>query len=186
MSRLDFRDRLRQELARRRRVNPRYSLRAFGEFLSIDHSTLSQILRGQRPLPSEYLRNWAAKLNLGAEETAVYEVNAEEGDFTTFERTLRRRQWIGEAAILMKMPAHWQLLQLLRAPDWRPDMRWVAMRIGVSIDDANDAMSRLLRLRLLRIDADGCWRDVSGLDQLTEQGVTECALQRIRLAMSAG
>jgi hypothetical protein len=39
-----------EELARRRVVNPRYSLRAFARSVDVEHSTLSQLLREKRPL----------------------------------------------------------------------------------------------------------------------------------------
>ena len=68
----DFRTRLREELARRRGVNQRYSVRAFGEFLGVDHSTLSQVLRGIRPVPAGCVRKWASRLKLGREEIEVY------------------------------------------------------------------------------------------------------------------
>jgi transcriptional regulator with XRE-family HTH domain len=181
---LDLRDRLREELARRRRVNARYSLRAFGEFLAIDHSTLSQILRGRRPLPPGFMRTCATRLNIGAEETLIYAAAATE-DLAQLEAGVQRMHWIGEATALMSNPAHWQLLQLLRSPEWRSDMRWAAERIGNGIDAVNDALSRLLRLGLLRIERDGTWRDATGLDEPTEQRVKECGLERIRLAMSA-
>jgi len=45
-----FRLRLQAELARRCAGNPRYSLRAFARRLGVDHSTLSQLLRGRRAL----------------------------------------------------------------------------------------------------------------------------------------
>ena len=41
---------LQDEFARRRRTNSRYSLRAFARSVHIEHSTLSQLLRGKRPL----------------------------------------------------------------------------------------------------------------------------------------
>jgi len=39
---------LEAELAKRRRRNPRYSLRAFARDLATNHMSLSQILRGRR------------------------------------------------------------------------------------------------------------------------------------------
>ena len=36
------------EFARRKRTNPRYSLRAFARSVNLEHSTLSQLLRGKR------------------------------------------------------------------------------------------------------------------------------------------
>jgi transcriptional regulator with XRE-family HTH domain len=37
-----------REFARRKRTNPRYSLRAFARSVNLEHSTLSQLLRGKR------------------------------------------------------------------------------------------------------------------------------------------
>lgn len=41
---------LQDELLRRRRANPRYSLRAFARSVKVEHSTLSQLLRGKRTM----------------------------------------------------------------------------------------------------------------------------------------
>src|SRR3954468_19740013 len=67
-----FRNRLQREFDQRRQANERYSLRAFAAFLGTDHSTLSQILRSQRPLPLTRMRSWAKKLGLDSETTAAY------------------------------------------------------------------------------------------------------------------
>jgi transcriptional regulator with XRE-family HTH domain len=180
----DFRARLREELARRRRVNRRYSVRAFAEFLDIDHSTLSQVLRGVRAVPQRCLRKWARRIGLGKEEIELY-VAAERGDdFETLARRVRHMQWMMEAAALMTNPAHWQLLQLLREPDWQPDMRWAALRLGLDVDQLNEALSRLLRLGLLKI-AGGEWRDRSGLATPDAARVVDLALARLRGQMSA-
>jgi transcriptional regulator with XRE-family HTH domain len=181
----DFRDRLRDELVRRRAVNRRYSVRAFADFLGTDHSTLSQILRGRRPVPATSLRGWALRLRLGSEETELYCAAIAGEDLASFEKRQRHMNWMTEAAALLSRPAHWQLLQLLRAPDWRPDTRWIAARIGTHVDDINDALARLLRLGLLETGADGSWRDCSGVEELNAQRLLECALARLRSSMSA-
>jgi len=67
-----FRDRLQREFDQRRQANARYSLRAFAAFLGTDHSSLSQILRSQRPLPLRRIRSFSRKLGLDAEVTAAY------------------------------------------------------------------------------------------------------------------
>lgn len=181
----DFRALLCEELARRRRVNRRYSLRAFGEFLDIDHSTLSQVLRGIRPLPPGCLRRWAKRLDLGTEVTKLYEAAESGEDLANLEKRLRHMQWLAEATALMTEAAHWRLIELLRAPEWRPDTRWAAQRLGVTVDDLNIAVSRLLRLGMLEVDADGRWRDLSGFDAPTQQQFVECALGRLRALRSA-
>ena len=179
----DFRARLRDELVRRRSVNKRYSMRAFGEFLGVDHSTLSQVLRGVRPVPAGCLRKWAARLKLSAEEIELYAAADCGNDFETLAKLAHHMQWMAEASALMTKSAHWQLLQLLRAPDWRPDMRWAAQRLDIEVDELNEALSRLLRLGLLSID--GEWRDLSGLEEPSADRIVALALGRLRGAMSA-
>ena len=179
----DFRTRLRDELARRRVVNRRYSIRAFAELLGVDHSTLSQVLRDLRPVPAGCLRSWARRLKLGAEEIELYAAAEGADDFESLGRRVRHMQWMAEAAALMSNAAHWQLLQLLRAPDWRPDMRWAAKRLGIDADQLNEALSRLLRLGLLKIE-DGRWRDISGLAEPDATRVVDFALARLRATMS--
>ena len=51
---------LMEEFSRRRRKNPRYSLRAFASSLEIEHSTLSQLLRGKRAITWKSIRRIGA------------------------------------------------------------------------------------------------------------------------------
>jgi transcriptional regulator with XRE-family HTH domain len=53
---------LEAELNRRRARNARYSLRAFAHSLGLDHSTLSQILRGERTLTLRMAERLEARL----------------------------------------------------------------------------------------------------------------------------
>lgn len=53
---------LQNELARRKKINPRYSLRAFARSVAIEHSTLSQLLRGKRPLTWKSIRGIAGTM----------------------------------------------------------------------------------------------------------------------------
>jgi hypothetical protein len=53
---------LEAELSRRRARNPRYSLGAFAHSLGLDHSTLSQNLRGERKLTLRMAERLEARL----------------------------------------------------------------------------------------------------------------------------
>jgi hypothetical protein len=179
-----LRELLRAELARRQAINPRYSLRAFAAFLKIDHSTLSQILRGRRAVPAEARRDWGALLGLGPEEIRA-RAAAEAEDPVELAARNAHAHWLGEARALLTGTAHWRLLELMRSPDWRPDMRWAAAQIGAGVDDVNDALARLLRLRLVAVGGDGVWRDVSGIAEPGAGSFKECALARLRASGSA-
>lgn len=87
---------------------------------------------------------------------------------------------LGEAAAILGRPAHWRLLALLREPGFRTDLRWVAGVLELSLDELGDAFARLLRLGLLRVEADGTWSDATGLAVPTERAVKELALARAR------
>jgi transcriptional regulator with XRE-family HTH domain len=179
---LSFADRLRQEFARRRAANPRYSLRAFAQFLGLEHSTLSQILRGRRGVPAGTLARLAQRLDLGPEEAAAYQGAPDIREAARFAAQARRMSWLGEAAALLQTPAHWRLIDLLRSGEWRPDMRWAASRTGCSIDALNEASTRLLRLGLIRVDRQGTWRTAREIAGKNAHELREFALARIREA----
>src|SRR5262249_20233765 len=53
---------LETEFAKRRSKNPRYSLRAFAQSVAMEHSTLSQLLRGKRPVTWKSVHKLAGNL----------------------------------------------------------------------------------------------------------------------------
>ena len=63
---------------------------------------------------------------------------------------------------------------------FRPDCRWIAKQAEVSVDQVNLALSCLLRLRLLEINAAGKWKDLTGVPELTERAFRGLALARAR------
>ena len=120
---------LAEEFARRRAANRRYSLRSFARDLSIDHSTLSQILRGKRRLTGRTVRAFGRRLRLAASEIA--ELCALEN----------------ESAVL----------SALDRPNFQADSRWVASMVGIPLDEVNVTLQRLLRKRILTMTAHARW-----------------------------
>jgi hypothetical protein len=177
---LQFRDRLQSEFAARRNKNPRYSVRAFANFLSADHASLSQIMRGRRGIPLGRIPAWAARLGIHAEEAGAYLAAEQLVDVQATARQEQLRHWIEEAAAVLTQPEHYRLLELCRRPDFRPDCRWIAVEIGATVDQIHVALSRLLRLRLLAATSAGAWKDTSGLARLTQPKFRELALAQVR------
>lgn len=70
---------LREELTRRRRVNPRYSLRAFSRSVEVEHSTISQLIRGTRPVTWKAIRHIAATMRWTG--SAVLRAAGQRGSF---------------------------------------------------------------------------------------------------------
>lgn len=175
-----FQTRLKREFEDRRHKNSRYSLRAFAVFLGTDHSTLSQILRDKRRIPTVQLRHWGKKLGMMEEEIAAYVATQYVPELSTTRRQEQLRHWSEEAMAILADRSHWQILHLLRSREFRPDCRWIAGRIGASVDEVNVALSRLLRLQMLEMGRTGIWKDLSNCGQRTEAEFQKRALIKVR------
>jgi len=176
----EFRDRLVREFEQRQATNARYSLRAFATFLQTDHSTLSQILRGTRPIPTDRLRLWGKKLGLTREEISVYVAAQYVPSGQDRDRQEQLRHWTAEALAIVNDPCHCQIVQLTRKKGFRGDSRVLAKQLGVSVDRINIAVARLLRLRLLELGPAGRWKDLLGPGHRSESDFQKAALIRIR------
>jgi transcriptional regulator with XRE-family HTH domain len=124
-----FRIVLQAEFDRRRAANRRYSLRSFARSLSIDHSTLSQILRGRRRLTGRNVRALGRRLRLTA--PAIAEHCATEN----------------ESAVLAAIDR----------PGFRADSRWLATIAGIPLDQVNVTIQRLLRKRMVTMTSRQRW-----------------------------
>ena len=129
MATVTFRTVLQAELDRRRAANPSYSLRSFARDLSVDHSTLSQILRGRRRLTGRSVRAFGRRLRLSAPQIA--ELCALEN----------------ESAVLAA----------LDRPNLQTDSRWVASMVGIPLDEVNITLQRLLRKRIVTMPTSARW-----------------------------
>ena len=126
---MTFRIVLQTEFDRRRSANRRYSLRAFARALSVDHSTLSQILRGRRRLTGRNVRALGLRLRLTS--PAIAEHCAAEN----------------ESAVLAA----------LERPGFRADSRWLASVAGIPLDEVNVTIQRLLRKRMVTMTSRERW-----------------------------
>jgi transcriptional regulator with XRE-family HTH domain len=175
-----FRETLQSEFAARRAKNARYSLRAFASFLNADHSSVAQILRGLRPIPAVRIRLWARKLGYGSEEAAVFIAAEHVASTSGSGRVEQLRHWTSEALAVIRDPVHFEIVKLTREQGFSSDTRWVAARADASADQVNMALTRLLRLGLVTATNDGVWRDLSGLEPLTQERFRKLALDRVR------
>lgn len=69
---VEFRTFLQEELARRTHSNPKYSMRTFAKFLDVESSRLSKMLRGQRPIRSNYIEAFGGKIGLSRKAIEQY------------------------------------------------------------------------------------------------------------------
>ncbi|MDX2154728.1 MAG: DUF4423 domain-containing protein [Bryobacteraceae bacterium] len=174
-----FQRRLECEFEARRAANPRYSLRAFAVSLAADHSTLSQVLRGVRPVPASSIRRWGRRLGLSEEEVAAYIAAQHLRDEGERSRETELAHWSAEALAIIEQPEHWHVYQAAASGSFEGDSRSLAERAGVPIDAVNIALARLLRLGLVVTASDGRWR-ATGTPAAHPAEFRTLALARIR------
>jgi transcriptional regulator with XRE-family HTH domain len=174
-----FRTFLQSQFDSRRRRNPRYSLRAFARDLEIDHSTLSQILRGRRSVTNDMVERIGERIGLSRELIEGYMASGGSagGELTRDEQ--RSLQISVDAFEVISDWHHFALLELTRVEGFRPDSRWIARALGITTDAVNVALSRLTRLELLEMRERDRWIDRSGNAAMNRDDLADAALRRI-------
>lgn len=168
-----FRERLQIELAQRCARNPRYSLRAFTAYLGTDHATLSQMLRGRRPVTAATVKRLGARIGLAASEIEAHLVALE----TT--PPPRSSALSDDAAEVFGQWHAFAILELMRLPAFRPDVGWIARVLGLDVAAVQVALQHLLRLGFLQMAAADRWVDLSPGTVLREEEFTVLALERL-------
>jgi transcriptional regulator with XRE-family HTH domain len=170
-----FRLFLQSELARRCARNPQYSLRAFALHLGVDHSTLSQWLRGRRPILKRSIEALGGTLGLTpAVITGYIEHSGREQD----EPPLGAALLSGDTVSLIAEWYHFSILELTRLQEFRTDSRWIARVLDISADEVNMALQRLIRLDLLEMSAPDQWTDKSGDTSVSIDSLSPTTLEQ--------
>lgn len=117
-------------LARRRAINPAYSLRAFAQSLGVHHATLTRLLAGRTIATGRCAQRLGRRLGLSDHELLQ----------------------LGLAE------ARRGVCRAISRRDFRPDSRWLAAMSGLPVDAVNVALQRLLVDRALVMRSRGSWQ----------------------------
>lgn len=147
---------LKFELERRRKANPAYSLRAFARFLEMSPAALSQLISGKRGLSFKRLGSILDKLGLAPEENARAMRSLKRRGETTKPEVLKEDQFR-----LIADWYHYAILSLGEIKGASADPRWIARRLGIRVENANEALTRLRRMGLVQIK-NGRFKQVPG------------------------
>lgn len=155
-----------------------YSLRAFARNLGVNHSTLSQFMRGKRPLTRRTIEQLGARLKLSAGEIARFTSSLQrpaEPDGTIREASLLAH----DTACAIAQWEHHAILELLKLPEFRPDSRWIARVLDLTVDEVNMSLQRLLRLEMLEMVSRDKWIDRSGDESQSQRAFAFAALRKM-------
>lgn len=156
------RNRLQAELVSRCRKNPRYSLRSFARFLSVEPSALSKVLNSKRRISEAFYSKISERLNW----TPTSSDEFKDLNLDLFEAI---SNWY-----------HFAILELTSIQGFKSNARWVSARLGISIVEVRQAVETLGRLGFLLIDKNGRWVDVSGSVTTINNKFTHAAFRKLQ------
>jgi uncharacterized protein (TIGR02147 family) len=178
----NFRHLLQKELLNRCEKNPQYSLRSFAKSLEIDPSTLSQILRGKRSVTPHLLQALGLSLGLSPAQLKNYEVKAGRKKKNQIEQGLRELSL--ELFAVMSDWYHDAILELIRLPRFRPQPKWIARVLDITVSEVNIAIERLQKLGFLKIDEKGIWENtLKENTTILHADLTSVALRKLQKQM---
>jgi uncharacterized protein (TIGR02147 family) len=172
---LDFRRFLQEELVRRIKVNPRFSLRAFALHLDVQSGFLSKILLGQRRVTPATVRRFGVKLGLNLQQIEAYE-RACGGE--TSEPNFRQIAY--DHFQIISDWYHFAILELAALDNFEPNVRWIAKALGITTAEAQAAVERLIRLDYLLVTPKGTWKVRDGFTTTLGTEETGAALQQMQ------
>lgn len=153
-----FRKALNDELIKRMRKNPSYSIRSFAQILGMESSSLSQILKGKRKLTDKMCQRLGQKLNYGE-----LKMRALTRHYTIDEKSFSSFGKMEEDSF--KFIADWHyysILELTHCDEFKGGISWISKVLGLTINETKESIERLKRLNFLEITSEGKWIDRLG------------------------
>ncbi|MFN7824951.1 MAG: TIGR02147 family protein [Pseudobdellovibrionaceae bacterium] len=138
---------LKSELQKRKARNPHFSMRSFAKWLNMSPAQLSQMISGKRPVTLKTLEKLSSKLDLTPNEKRdlLYSKFEKENSKTSIERL----QLAEDQFRLISDWYHLAILSLTHLKGAKSDPRWIGQRLGISVEQAHQALLRLQRLALI-------------------------------------
>ena len=164
-----YREQIRQGFQDRTLRNPAYSLRAYARDLGIAYSRLHDTIHGRKGLSVKSALKIAQNLNLSHDEAEIFVAKIESEharspitrkkaqEKLTNLNTLYGNQVIQENLFrLIKDWHHFALVELSLVEGFQSDYAWISNRLGITLNEAEAAVKRLLELKVLK-EEDGKW-----------------------------
>lgn len=145
-ARTNFRFWLQRQFTDRCKRNPRYSLRAFAKSLTLDASTLSQILSGKRIISKKIMQTLCNRLLATPKDLKSFGLlRVKVTDEAFFQVNVDTFSVISEWY-------HYAILELTCVAGFKSDPKWIAKKLSITVEEAKAATERLKRLGLLLVE----------------------------------
>jgi uncharacterized protein (TIGR02147 family) len=172
-------EKLRSEFKKRKVKNGQYSLRSFARLLDIDSSILSAVLKKKRPFPIRRV-DWAIqKLSFTEEDSQKFYQSVIQERFSISTHTVMDQQDILTEDLHFNILSQWEyyaVLTLFDVKSFRPEPRYLAKKLGLTLQRAEQVWLGLEKAGLIFKAGEGVWKKRSARFVTTED-VTSLALR---------
>jgi len=147
---------LKEDLSLKQRQNPHYSLRAYARDLGLHSSTLSQVLKGKRPLPLRSSTEVVRQLKLGPKEKTLFLESLFQSKTSLDQINLDKsedRFMLDES--YFKTIAEWEhyaVITLFDVEGFKPTTSEIAERLNIKENRAEVVLNNLMTCGLLKYD----------------------------------
>ena len=183
---MQYRDFLKEELAKRCDRNPNYSLRAFSRSIGVDAANLSKILSEKKSLGQKQAERVLERLTLAPDKRqdfldSVLKENVRNDTATSVKNANKKENCVKEIDVevfrILGDWYHYAILELTQNDNFVSDIRWIGKALGISSIEAKLAIERLISVGLLE-EVDDCWRKVDKQLMFNNNKVTTPALRK--------
>ncbi len=182
---------IKQDLSQKQKVNPHYSLRAFARDLGVHPSTMSQILKGNRPLPLKDSSRVVEKLNLGPKERTLFMESLLKSkvrlDNIKIDEVDNRFMLDESHYKIIAEWEHYAVLDLFELKSFEPTLTEIAQRLGITENRADVVVNNLLVSGLLKVNADGSFmkvhEDVRTTEDIKSQALKDSHKETMRMGI---
>jgi len=157
--------------------HPTFSVRAFARKVGVSPATISLVLSGRRQV----------SLKLAEELSRVLQFDPQERSevLAYYQKKSKKSHLVSEGYVHLSLDqyrliADWRafaILSLIRTKGFRSNPSWIAKRLGISREDAEDTLQSLLRLGMISRTPDGNLERSEGRYRTTED-VLNLSLQK--------
>ncbi len=153
-----IKERIQDELEKRKMANSSYSLRALARDLNINHSLLSRIIASKIQMTPKIFDRIAGPLKLTDDETILFKQEINQRKKTqSKERIIASnfRQLKLEEFKIIQDWYNFAILELVNLESFEPSGDWIAKKLNITREEAQMALDRLITLKLIEKNSKG-------------------------------
>lgn len=170
-----------KELNIKLQSNPKYSLRAYANYLGISPASLSRILSRQAKVTPKIFKTIGDKLNLSPGQMTQMLSSLQ---LKKIQGNIRNVEHRGMNAIEMEKFNliadwyHYAILHMCSLEDFNKDPKWIAKRLGIKdVAVIKQAIARLLENKLMGIDEDENYYKIDQFTTILDYSFSSVAMR---------